>query len=89
MTCLVTFSHNKACFDDLQAEKAEAEKQAEALGEELERAKRDAANAVEEAEAARIAALTKAAAEQVRARSTDSIRRKAFFSHLVTRRLSY
>lgn len=50
----------------LQAGKAEAEKKAEALVEELERARRGAANASEEADAARAAAHAKAAAEQVR-----------------------
>ncbi len=50
----------------LQAGKAEAEKKAEALVEELERARRGAAIASEEADAARAAALAKAAAEQVR-----------------------
>lgn len=51
----------------MQAEKADAERCAAGLAEQLERAQRAAAEAALEADAARAAVIAKAAAEQARA----------------------
>ena len=56
-----------------QTEKAETDQTAEKLAEHLERARRDAAVAISEAEAARDAALAKATAEQVGPRAPTQI----------------
>ena len=64
--CRTLHTHPTWHISSLQAEKADAERCAAGLAEQLERAQRAAAEAAIEADAARAAVIAKAAAEQAR-----------------------